>query len=161
MKRKIVSSLAALLLVGAMAVPVSANQAESQTNVTYTEPDNYMISIPAEVKLSTSQEVSASITATEMNISPKGKLRVRIKGGIEDGKVTLTREGASDTTKSTVSLASGGTGIDVVDTVVAEFQGQSTKAVTGGTLYFSKLPSDLKAGTWNGQITFAIGILNQ
>ena len=164
MKKRITTGAVAMMMAGVMMIPVQATDItgsgpnKAETSVTYTEPNKYTIKIPSSVELKTSDETSASITATSMNIESGKKLQVSVSSGISEGKVTLTRTGATDNTTSTVSLTSEGAGISN-NTVVATFAGQSTDVITGGTLYFSALSDNLNAGEWNGQITFQIEVV--
>lgn len=158
MKKKVVSSAMALLLVGAMALPVHAE--EKTTQVSYTEGSTYEVNIPATLELERDVEKKLNISMDIINVEPTKKVEVKVNSGITDGAVTLTRQNATDTTTSTVSLTSGGTGIGNNE-VVAAFQDQTTVPTQGGTLYFAGLDSNLKAGTWTGNIVFEVSIVNR
>lgn len=130
--------------------------------VNYTQGNVYIINIPQNVALQQQTETTAQITGKSMNIEPNKAAQVRVSSGITDGAVslTLTDGGAEDKVTSTVSLTSGGEGI-TSDTVVAEFSGQSLDPATGtGTLYFAGLPADMKAGSWTGQLTFQVSLVD-
>lgn len=158
MKKKVVSSAMALLLVGAMVLPVHAE--DKTTQVSYTESSAYEVNIPVALELEPGAEKTLAIGMDSMNVEPTKKVEVKVKQGIADGAVTLTRQNASDTTTSTVSLTSNGTGIGDNE-VVAAFQDQDTAPVQGGTLYFAGLDSDLKAGTWTGSVVFEVDVVNR
>lgn len=158
MKKKAVSSAMALLLVGAMALPVHAE--EKTTQVSYTEGNAYVVDIPATLELKRDVEKELNISMDSMNVEPTKKVEVKVKNGITGGAVTLTRQNATDTTTSKVSLTSGGTGI-TDNQVVAAFQDQTTTPTQGGTLYFAGLDSNLKAGTWTGNIVFEVNVVNR
>lgn len=158
MKKKIVSSATALLLVGAMALPVHAE--EKTTQVSYTEDNTYEVNIPATLKLERNVEKELNISMVSMNVEPTKKVEVKVNSGITDGAVTLTRQNATNTTTSKVSLTSGGK--EITDNqVVAAFQDQATAPTQGGTLYFAGLDSNLNAGTWTGNIVFEVSVVNK
>jgi hypothetical protein len=162
MKKKIIAGLMSMMLVVAMAVPVSA-EPNDRITVTYTQPNKYEIDIPLNIALQVGTENTVNITADEMNVAPNKRVSVEVASGITvtnptiGGEVTLTRDGGSETTKSVVSLTSGGTGISVNEEV-ATFTNQNTSPATGGTLHFAGLANDLKAGAWSGQIVFSISV---
>lgn len=159
MKRKAAAYLMAGVMVGGMVFPVQAAE-NQQMEIKYTEPSAYEIRIPAEVALSKT-ETQAEITAANMNVAPNEAVNVKVNSGIENGAVTLTRDGSTDTTTSKVSLTSSGEGL-AADAVVASFQSQNTTPDAGtGTLYFAGLPEDLAAGSWSGQIVFSIELVSQ
>ena len=160
MKKTVKTSVVGMMMAAALVAPVHAadNTAEGTMNVTYTEPNKYIVSIPSSVDLT--KETSTKITSKEINIAPGKQVEVKILSGINsDGKVTLNREKGepSDVTESTVSLAENGQAI-AENAIVATFEGQSTAVKTGGTLYFSALPDNLAAGEWKGQITFSVSV---
>lgn len=160
MKKTVNTSVVGMMMAAALVAPVHAadNTTKGTMEVTYTEPNKYIVSIPSSVDLT--KQSSSTITSKEINIEPGKQVEVKISNGINaDGKVTLTREKAvaADTTTSTVSLTENGQAI-AADAVVATFEGQITTDTPGGTLYFSALPTDLAAGTWKGQIIFSISV---
>lgn len=160
MKKTVKTSVVGMMMAAALVAPVHAadNTTEGTMEVTYTEPNKYIVSIPSSVDLT--KQSSSTITSKEINIEPGKQVEVKISNGINaDGKVTLTREKAvaADTTTSTVSLTENGQAI-AANAVVATFEGQNTTVTSGGTLYFSALPTDLAAGTWTGTITFSVSV---
>lgn len=160
MKKTVKTSVVGMMMAAALAAPVHAADVANPTgtmDVTYTEPNNYVISIPSSVILEKGNEVSAPITATIINIEPSYEVQVSINNGIDNGSVTLTREGGSETTTSKVSLTTGGDAI-ADKAIIATFEGQDTTVTSGGTLYFSALPTDLAAGKWTGTITFSVSV---
>lgn len=158
MKKKVVSSTMALLLAGAMALPVHAE--EKTTQVSYTAGNTYTINIPATLELEPGVEKTLNIGMDSINVEPTEKVDVKVKSGITNGNVTLDRANSSDITTSTVSLTSNGQGI-TNNEVVATFQDQATTPIQGGKLYFSGLDSNLNAGTWTGSIVFEVDIVNR
>lgn len=161
MKKRLVMGIMSAALMAGMVLPVHAeNTTGGNMDVNYTEANVYVISIPSSVTLQQGKETAAQqIAGTDINIAPDKEVQVKVTGGIENGAVTLALEngGAADKVTSTVSLTSAGTGIDS-STVVAKFSGQTTTPVSGGTLYFSGLQKDMKAGTWKGQLTFTVSL---
>lgn len=159
MKKTVKTSVVGMMMAAALVAPVHANNTTAGTmDVTYTEPNKYIVSIPSSVDLTNVK--STVITSKDINIEPEKQVEVKISNGINaDGKVTLTREKGepSDVTESTVSLTENGQAI-AADAVVATFEGQNTTVTSGGTLYFSALPTDLAAGTWTGTITFSVSV---
>lgn len=158
MKKKVVSSTIALLLAGAMALPVHAE--EKTTQVSYTAGNTYTINIPATLELEPGVEKTLNIGMDSINVEPTKKVDVKVKSGITNGNVTLDRANSSDITTSTVSLTSNGQGV-TNNEVVATFQDQATTPIQGGKLYFSGLDSNLNAGTWTGSIVFEVDIVNR
>lgn len=158
MKKKVVSSTIALLLAGAMALPVHAE--EKTTQVSYTAGNTYTINIPATLELEPGVEKTLNIGMDSINVEPTKKVDVKVKSDITNGNVTLDRANSSDITTSTVSLTSNGQGI-TNNEVVATFQDQATTPIQGGKLYFSGLDSNLNAGTWTGSIVFEVDIVNR
>lgn len=158
MKKKVVSSTIALLLAGAMALPVHAE--EKTTQVSYTAGNTYTINIPATLELEPGVEKTLNIGMDSINVEPTKKVDVKVKSGITNGNVTLDRANSSDITTSTVNLTSNGQGI-TNNEVVATFQDQATTPIQGGKLYFSGLDSNLNAGTWTGSIVFEVDIVNR
>ena len=109
MKKKVVSSTIALLLAGAMALPVHAE--EKTTQVSYTAGNTYTINIPATLELEPGVEKTLNIGMDSINVEPTKKVDVKVKSGITNGNVTLDRANSSDITTSTVNLTSNGQGI--------------------------------------------------
>ena len=155
MKKKLIAGIMSMMMVVAMAVPVSATGPKPpQMEVTYTEANAYELTIPASVTLKVGEEVSETIGAESMNIEPNKELIVSIAGGVSQGEVTLHRRHGSESTTSKVSLTSGGQGI-YDNARVAIFRGVDTTPAIFGTLYFAGLEDGLNAGTWTGTITFS------
>ncbi len=162
MKKRLVMGIMSAALMAGMVLPVHAeNTTGGKMDVSYTEANVYVISIPKSVTLQQGQETTAEqIKATSMNVAPDKEVQVKVSAGIENGVVSLTLENgeSSDEVTSTVSLTSAGVGIDS-NTVVASFRGQSLEPESGtGTLYFAGLPEEMKAGTWKGQLTFTVSL---
>lgn len=147
--KKRIAGLMSLLVVGAMTAPV---QAET-TTMNYSQTSTYTLSIPSTVTLSATQAQSLQIGASAVNTTPTQKVQVKCTAGIDaSGDATLTRTGGG-TAKVRISKTSGGTGI-TTSTVFAEFQDQSTTALSGGgTIYFSAV-GNVNAGTYSGTVTF-------
>lgn len=162
MKKKLVMGMMSAVLMAGMVLPVHAeNTTGGNMDVNYTEANVYVISIPPSVTLQQGEETAAEqIKGKSINIAPDKEVQVKVTGGIDNGAVSLTLEDGetSDKVTSTVSLTSAGTGI-TSDTVVAKFSGQSKDPASGtGTLYFTGLPKEMKAGTWKGQLTFTVSL---
>lgn len=162
MKKRLVMGMMSAVLMAGMVLPVhAANTTEGDMDVSYTEANVYVISIPQSVTLQQGEETAAQqIKGTSINIEPGKEVQVKVSNGIDNGAVFLALEGGTDADKvtSTVSLTSAGAGIDS-STVVAKFSGQSKDPAAGtGTLYFTGLPDDMKAGTWKGQLTFTVSL---
>lgn len=162
MKKRLVMGIMSAALMAGMVLPVHAeNTTGGSMDVSYTEENVYVISIPQSVTLQQGTgTTSEQITGTSINIAPNKEVQVKVSAGIDNGAVSLTLDGGTDADKVTskVSLTSGGTGIDS-STVVASFSGQSKDPAAGtGILYFAGLPEDMKAGTWKGQITFTVSL---
>ncbi len=165
MKKKLVAGIMSAMLVAGMVMPVSAAEGDTPTqtkefSVEYEEPSTFILSIPASVTLKEDAEVSENIGLSDINVSTSEKVQIKVTSGISGGNVTLT-DAADDTNTCTakVSLMSGREGIDD-NAVVAEFEGTSTTATTGGTLYFSQL-GNVPAGTYRGQINFEASIVSK
>lgn len=163
MKKRLVMGIMSTALMAGMVLPVhAANTTGGSMDVSYTEANVYVISIPSSVTLQQGQETTAEqIKATSMNVAPDKEVQVKVSAGIENGVVSLTLENgeSSDEVTSIVSLTSAGAEIDS-NTVVAKFSGQTTTPVSGGTLYFSGLQNGMKAGTWKGQLTFTVSLVD-
>ncbi|HIR91809.1 MAG TPA: hypothetical protein IAB98_00115 [Candidatus Egerieimonas intestinavium] len=151
-KSKLIAGAMGMMMLGAMVLPVHADEME----VKYQQQSTWIVSIP-QTTLSQTQEVEQTVSATAMNIRPDEKLQVKIKG-LTEGKVTLTRDDSKATTTSTVSTTSNSVNPITVDTVIAEFEDQSTDFVNGttGKLYFSAIPEETKAGDYSGTITYVM-----
>lgn len=147
--KKVFAGLMSIAILGAITAPVYAET----TTMNYSQSSSYTLSIPATVTLSTTQVATLQIGASAVNTTPTQKVQVKCTAGIDaNGDATLTRTGGG-TTKVRISKTSGGTGIST-STVLAEFQDQSTTALSGGgTIYFSAVGS-VNAGTYSGTVTF-------
>lgn len=157
MKKMISSGLTFMMLLSTVVTPICAAET---TDVIYTQGNNYTISIPKTVNLKQGEEVNTQIQATQMNVSPTEKVQVSVNSGLTNGQVILTHDNGTDQTTSKVSLTSNGTAINN-NSVVASFESQDLNAKEGGTLYFAGLANNLKAGTWKGQMTFDIKVVNK
>lgn len=163
--RKILAGAMAVGLMAASALPAYATETDAQLStekemeVIYKMASSFTLTIPETVTLSNISTVTKRVSMQTVNVGSKEKVQVKVKSGISDGKVTLTdKKDASNTCTSVVSLERGAaTGI-ADDAVVAEFEGNSTTAVTGGTLCFSKV-SDVLAGEYTGSIVFEASIV--
>lgn len=147
--KKRIAGLISLIVAGTMATSVHAET----TTMNYSQTSTYTLSIPSTVMLSATQVQSLEIGASAVNTIPTQKVQVKCTAGIDtNGNATLTRTGGG-TTKVRISKTSGGTGINT-STVLAEFQDQSTTALSGGgTIYFSAV-GNVNAGTYTGTVTF-------
>lgn len=151
-KSKLIAGAMGMMMLGAMALPVHAEEME----VKYQQQSTWTVSIP-QTTLSQTTEVVQTVSATAMNIRPDETLQVKIKG-LTEGKVTLTRDDNNATTTSTVSTTPNSADPITDDTVIAEFEDQSTAFANGitGKLYFSAIPEDTKAGDYSGTITYVM-----
>lgn len=162
MKKRIITGAVAMMMVGVMMIPVHAiditGSGTGTTTVEYSQNSTWTVSIP-KTTLSQSEEVTQTVSATEMNIRPEKKLQVKITG-ITDGKVTLTRN-SSDSVTTTVTVSSDLNNVKTLisgETVIAEFEDQSKEFInsTNGKLYFSKVSEDTYAGDYTGTITYTM-----
>lgn len=153
-KNKLIAGAMGIMMLGAMALPVHAE--DKDMKVEYKQESTWTVSIP-QTTLSQTREVEQTVSATAMNIRPDETLQVKIKG-LTEGKVTLTRDDNNATTTSTVSTTPNSDDPITADTVIAEFENQSTDFVNGttGKLYFSAIPEDTKAGDYSGTITYVM-----
>ncbi|MCD8104144.1 MAG: hypothetical protein LUF35_03860 [Lachnospiraceae bacterium] len=157
-RNKMMAGLFAAALLAGTALPAYAEYRDM--TVSYIEASTYTLSIPATVNLSETEEVSAVIGVSDVNIATTEQVQIKISSGVSSGKVTLTdTKDAANTISSTVSLTTGGEGI-ADDAVVAAFEGASTTPVSGGTLYFSAL-GDVYAGSYEGTIVFEASIVTK
>lgn len=151
-KNRVIAGAMGMMMLGAMVLPVHAEE----MTVEYQQASTWTVSIP-QTTLSQTEEVKQTVSATAMNIRPDETLQVKING-LTDGKVTLTRDDSEATTTSVVSTTSNSGNPISSDTVIAEFENQSTELVnnTKGELYFSAIPQDTKAGDYSGTITYVM-----
>lgn len=170
--KKIAVTLAAGILCCMSTLPVMADNAiitkpgTQDTKLTYSVDEDYMVMIPESVSLNQ----TVSITSKHANTEPGKAVKVRISSGLEDGKVSLTRDYDTDNYMIKASVSSGGT-TQTVDsnTVVASFSEvfveEGKDPVVGGTLTFGEPQSadgsEIKAGTYTGSMTFSISYENQ
>ena len=157
-RNKMMAGLFAAALLAGTALPAYADSRNMTVN--YTEASTYTLSIPTTVSLLETATVSRIIGVSAVNVATTEQVQIKVSSGISDGKVTLTdTKDAANTISSTVSLTTGGEGI-ADDAVVAAFEGNSTTAVSGGTLYFSAL-GDVYAGSYEGTIVFEASIVTK
>lgn len=159
-----------VFLLGTFIMPVHAEDNTKTAEVEYTQPNSWTVSIP-ETTLSQTNETVQTVTATAMNIRPDKKLQVTIivKDSQENeiidsqGRITLTRSDGKATTTSVVSTTENSANPIKEDTVIAEFEDQSTAFAnkTTGELYFSAVPTDTKAGDYKGSIVYVMGTVDK
>mgnify|MGYP001481335108 CR=1 FL=1 len=155
--KKITASLLGLAMMGAMMAPVHAD--ETTTTLKYTKTSEYTLSIPATIIVSSVNETEQAIGVSAVNTNATDKVQISVKSGVgSDGKVTLNGTGV--TTEVTASLTSKGSGIGANE-VISEFQDQSTTPTKGGKLFFSAIPADALAGSYEGTIVFTASVVNR
>lgn len=167
-KQIFIAGALSVFLLGTAIMPVYAE--DNTAKVEYTQDSTWKVSIPKTI-LSQTEEVTQTVSATAMNIRPDKKLQVTIK--VKDsqgneiidsqGRITLTRSDSQATTTSVVSTTEKSGNPITTDTVIAEFENQSTDFVndTTGELYFSAVPADTKAGDYTGSIVYVMGTVNK
>lgn len=159
MKKRLLAGVLSVMLLGAVAMPVYADDLQ----VGYTQTSTWTVSIP-KTSLSQTQDVEQTVVATAMNIRPESKLQVKITG-VTNGMVTLNRSDNGATTTSTVSYvdSTGSKSIINGETVIAEFVDQSTNFAnnTTGKLSFSPIVADTKAGDYTGTVTYVMETVNR
>lgn len=151
MKKKVIASALGMMLLSATVLPVHAED----MSVSYSQTTTYTLSIPKSIDLSKDNSVTAqSIGVSAVNTAPTEKVQVKIKDGITDGKVTLSRE--NDLATTVVSSVTQDGNIVNNGSVIAEFQ--DTVISPAKTIDFSAIEDSkggvVKAGTYNGTITF-------
>lgn len=162
--KKILSILLALAMISAISVSAFAADTEikqdsdpktANTNVTYTVDSVYTVVIPETVSLGN----DIVITSAAMNIDVDEKVNVTITDGITNSVVTLARTGDINT-KLTSNVQLNGSDITNT-TVVAQFLGNSTTAVTGtGTLSVGgPNETNIKAGSYTGTLIFSVELI--
>ena len=159
--KKITASLLGLAMMGAMMAPVHAD--ETTTTLKYTKTSEYTLSIPATIIVSSVNETEQAIGVSAVNTTATDNVQISVKRGVgSDGKVTLNRTGTGTgvTTEVTASLTSKGSGIGANE-VISEFQDQSTTPTKGGKLFFSAIPADALAGSYEGTIVFTASVVNR
>lgn len=163
MKKRIITGAVAMMMAGVMMIPVQATEITESgpdtgtTNVIYTEPNKYTISIPQTVTLKNNNVEKAEIAATNVNLAPNSKINVKMTNGVdESGNVTLERTD-DETTKITAKITEDEAGQKAyTKNTVFEFTGIEEK-----TVYFQNPVStdaNIKAGTYNGTITFEVSV---
>lgn len=159
--RKITASVLGLVMMGAMMAPVHAE--ETTTTLQYTKTSEYTLSIPATITVSSVNVTESAIGVSKVNTTASEKVQISVKSGVgSDGKVTLNRTGAGTgvTTEVTASKTSGGAGIGANE-IISEFQDQSTTPTMGGKLFFSAIPADALAGSYEGTVVFTSSVVNR
>ena len=151
MKKKVIVSALGIMLLSATVLPTHAED----MSVSYSQATTYTLSIPTSINLSKDSNVtSQSIGVSAVNTSPTEKVQVKIKDGITDGKVTLIRKDDSTTTVVS-SVTHDGNKVNT-GSVIAEFLDTDISPVK--TIDFSAIEDskggEVKAGTYNGTITF-------
>lgn len=167
-KKIFIAGALSIFLLGTAIMPVHAE--EEMADVVYTQPNSWTVSIPT-TTLSQANETVQTVSATAMNIRPGQKLQVTIKTTDSDGKtildsdgkITLTRRDNGATTTSVVSTTANSGNPIKEDTVIAEFENQSTTFANGttGKLYFSAVDKDTKAGDYTGSIVYVMGTVDK
>ena len=164
-KSRMMAGVLSVMMMGAMALPVSA--ANDTMTVEYSQQTTYTLSIPATITLSADEAKQAtSIGVSEVNTAPDKKVQVSIKSGITNNQVELTRTGDS-TTKVVSDVTDKDNQAVSNGTVVAEFQDMSTDPITTGTgiLNFSAIRDNadgtVKAGSYTGTITFEASVVDR
>lgn len=162
-KNKLIAGAMGVMMLGAMVLPVHAADKTTDTNnlsVTYTEPQNFTLSIPSgEVNLVTTENINVGVS--DVNILESKEIALKMTGGIdESGNIELTDSSQTNRkAKTSLSLSDGGSAI-VKDDVFAKFTSDGKK-----TLYFGELTdkdgSATKAGSYTGTITFTATIQNK
>ena len=151
MKKKVIASALGMMLLSATVLPVYAQD----MSVSYSQATTYTLSIPQSIDLSKDSSItSQEIGVSAVNTAPTEKVQVKIKDGITDGKVTLIRKDDSATT--VVSSVTQDRKTVNNGSVIAEFQDTDISPVK--TIDFSAIEDskgeEVKAGTYNGTITF-------
>lgn len=163
-RKYLTKGLAGVLAAGMIAggaAGVYASEANDTMTVQYTKQDtsSFVLSIPKTVTLSETNITEAPIAMSEVALLDGRKVEVKVKSGVTGGAVTLTDAESTESIQSTVSLEENGAAL-ADNEVVAEFEGSSTDATQGGTLYFSKL-ENVQPGNYTGQIVFEAAIVNK
>ena len=125
-------------------------------------PAEYTVTIPSNA---TAGGDEVSLTPSDFKIGQIGQGRVTVSGGVEEGKVTLTRQetGTENAVQITSQLLNGenGTGLSNESAVaVYGLDGDGSVALQQGTtgkLYFAApTETNIAAGTYLGTVTFQI-----
>ncbi|MDO4274114.1 MAG: hypothetical protein Q4D16_10615 [Eubacteriales bacterium] len=161
MKKAMAGAVAVGMLSAGTMTAYAAEPQTGSTTVQYTksQESSFVLSIPQSVTLSDTEEVSKTVGVTAISVADSEKVQIKVTEGITNGAVTLTDKAISKEVSSKVSLTKNNTGEGIKsDDVVAEFEGTSTTATTGGTLYFAPVGEDAEVGTYEGTITFSASI---
>lgn len=148
MKRKWIAGIMTAMLMGAMVLPVSAEE----MTVTYREPNNYILTIPASVNLN--QSKTADVSVSNVNLEPNASIRISITSGIDSNSiVSLARE--DDTSTTAITTLTVDNSPVALNTVFATFTADGSK-----TLIFSDLTDSqggtVKAGNYSGTLIFSV-----
>lgn len=131
----------------------------TDSTVTYTEDSSWVVTIPNKIEIKKDETTMQEIVATDINIKPQYRLRVRVSAGLTNGNVTLQR-GDGTSIDVFVSTDAAGTSEVYPSTNIAQFEGQSTTPLgTGGKIYFapvSKQNPNAAAGSYEGTMTFLL-----
>lgn len=152
-KSRIIAGAMGVMMLGAMAVPVYAE--DTSMSVTYRQPNAYTVTIPSSVDLSTGA-TSNEIAVTDVNLEPNTEIAIQITAGVDaSGVIELSRADDSNTKAvTTISTTEGGTGI-AQNTDFVSFQTDGTQS-----LYYSAIVAKdggtIKAGDYSGTITFTV-----
>lgn len=164
MKKRIITGAVTMMMAGVMMIPVQADDIAQDspnksgtTDVTYTEPNKYTISIPKTVALdsSSSKTVETKIEATNVNLAPDNNITIKMTEGVDgNGNVTLKRTG-DENTKINAKMTSDKDGDNVyTSNTVFEFISNGEKI-----MYFqSPEETGILAGTYKGTITFEVSV---
>lgn len=115
---------------------------------------SYTIVIPETIALD-DEGKTGSITASELrNMGTTDTVKVIVKNGITDHKLTLTRDGATNTLLVPVN---DGTGKAVENgSEIVKFTGNNTTPTSGGMFQLGKPQGERKAGSYSGNLVFEI-----
>lgn len=150
-KNRLMAGTMSMMMLGALALPVHAQQ----MSVTYRQPNTYTVSIPQSIDLSAGATFN-EIETSNVNLEPNTKITIKISQGVDqNGVIELSRENDTDTKAvTTVSLTDGGTGIEL-DKDFASFTANGKQK-----LYYSAIAAKdggtVKAGNYSGTLTFTV-----
>lgn len=169
-KKTITCALGTMMITAAAFLPVYAADSPNM-EVKYTQETTYILSIPSDIDLSANSVSKAeNIGLSAINAAPDKKVQVKIKSGISNSEVELSRTG--ETSTKVVSKVTDKENKSISDNfIVAEFEGTSDTPkpiVTGtGILNFSKIEdaidanADVKAGEYTGTIVFEGAVVDK
>lgn len=153
--KKVYIGIFSMVVLGAMTLSVHAET----TTLSYTQTSTYTLQIPSTLELKSATSESLTIGVSAINMTPSEKLQIKCTGGIDaSGNTTLTRSGGGTTSVKVTTTSGGTTGI-TTDTVLAQFENQSTIATAGGTIYFAPVGS-VDAGNYSGAVVFTASTVN-